>query len=214
MKMRAVIIGPRKFPLSDLKKDLSKNDLIIAVDGGVDRSLQSGLRPHFSIGDWDSIKNKKKLQRLNHCTLLKEKNQSDFYYALVLASLLKVSEIICYGFTEGRPDHQMAVLYDLSLLSKSYSKKINSIQLVGYDAHYYFLSSRMKSLDLFLKKNQTVSVFPVSGVAYGVTLRGFQYPLTDSQLTSSSQGLSNVVVQKRCKIKIRKGQLVVIIPRL
>jgi thiamine pyrophosphokinase len=212
--MRLVLIGPQKIDQTHLKKNLKKRDVVIAVDGGVDRAVKMRIKPHVSIGDWDSIKNPKHLLTLHHYTLLKNKDQSDFYYALTLASALNAVEVVAYGFTGGRSDHQLAALYDLADFSESVSKKTKIIQLVGPDAHYYFVSAKMKKIQLKLKPKQIVSILPLSGIASGVTLKGFAYPLKKSKLSMSSQGLSNVVSNRSSTIQVKKGNLVVIIPKL
>jgi thiamine pyrophosphokinase len=210
--MHVVLIGPQKIEKAHFKKNLKKS-LLIAVDGGVDRAFQMKVVPHISIGDWDSIKNPKRLKNLHHYTLLKNKDQSDLYYALTLVTSFQTKEVRAYGFTGGRSDHQLAALYDFAEFSETVSKKIKTILLVGPEAHYYFLSHKMKKLQLKLKPKQTVSILPLCGTANGVTLKGFTYPLKNETLRSTSQGLSNVVKTRNCSIQIKKGRLVLIIPK-
>lgn len=211
--MRVVLIGPQKIDQTHLKKNL-KDSIVIAVDGGVDQAARMRIRPHISIGDWDSIKNHRLLLKLHHYTLIKNKDQSDFYYALVLAAAFKAHEYLAYGFTGGRSDHQLAALYDLADFSDSAPKTAQHIQLIGPDTHYYFLSAKMKKLQLKLKTKQTVSILPITGKAEGVTLKGFVYPLKNAKLSMTSNGLSNVTNKKTSSVQIKKGRLVVIIPKL
>ena len=54
--MNALIVGNR--PLTKNIIELSKNKLIIAADGGVDRLLEYEILPDKVIGDLDSISDK------------------------------------------------------------------------------------------------------------------------------------------------------------
>ncbi|WP_338012242.1 hypothetical protein [Paenibacillus beijingensis] len=56
-----------------------------------------------------------------------------------------------------------------------------------------------------------VSLLPLSPVVTGITLTGFQYPLTDAELTiGQSLGISNRLLDRTGTISISEGHLLVI----
>ena len=62
------------------------------------------------------------------------------------------------------------------------------------------------------QEGDLVSTIPLSMEVTGITLEGFAYPLTDHTLTIDDDivAVSNVMLQKQCKISIKTGYLFVI----
>jgi thiamine pyrophosphokinase len=58
---------------------------------------------------------------------------------------------------------------------------------------------------------QTVSLFPLSGVAQGIDLEGFEYPLSGAMMEiGAPYGISNRLLAERGVIKIATGCLLVV----
>ena len=62
------------------------------------------------------------------------------------------------------------------------------------------------------EKGDLVSTIPLSMEVTGITLEGFAYPLENHTLTIDDDivAVSNVMLQKQCKITIKTGYLFVI----
>lgn len=228
MAKRAILLGPA-LKSSDTVRELLKkvklksSDLRIGVDGGTLHWLDAGFNPDIAVGDWDSLPEARHsiLRKIPHITLNPKKDRSDLYFALRTAVELGATELVALGVTGGRPDHHLAVLYDLSLFSKGEFGQVSSVEAIGPEGRYIFLSSSpsrraapsacWKSGPL--RKGQLISVFALGAEASGVTLKGFRYLLKDAVLKPSSLGLSNVVTAKQGEVRLRKGVLLVIMPQ-
>ncbi|MFL5812885.1 MAG: thiamine diphosphokinase [Bdellovibrionia bacterium] len=225
-RRRALVIGPRVGSLSELTRSLYMagvnpkliaRDLRVAVDGGLKvfnkfwRKI--GWKPHFAVGDWDSLGSEKvshALRGIFHLTLPRNKDRSDLYYACRAAMSAGATDLVCLGVTGGRADHQLATLFDLSEIAHEGGRAF-SVLAVDNETRYYFISENHPELSIDVVPGQTVSVFALEGEARGVTLQGFKYPLKNAVLQPSSHGLSNIALKTQCSIKVRKGRVVVLV---
>lgn len=219
-----------------LAQRFGPRDLLIGVDGGLD--LLCGLRandppggrlPDYAVGDWDSLGDRGLLSRVRHVTLPSEKDRSDLFFAAISAIEAEASQLICLGVTGGRPDHHLATLMDLSEFSTGKYGQLKSIQAIGVEGEYLFLSGKIPVWKGKLNskpKGQVVSFFGMGRGAKRVTLKGFKYALQRQDLEPSSRGLSNEVLGNEvlstswqgrpsyceCEVKLEAGQLLMIIP--
>lgn len=199
--MKVALIGPR-FTAHPIKTPW------VAVDGGLDHWKRIGSDPLFAIGDWDSLKNKKLLKKVDHATLPTRKDRNDLYYALEIVKNLPIKEVELYGFQDGRLDHELANVTELSRFCEENKKLI--LTCYGVSERIIFISQ--KRISLKLKKGQTVSVFSMGKKpAARVTIRGLEYSLTNGKLSASSLGLSNQVVKSNCQFSVGTGVLMIII---
>ena len=134
------------------------------------------------------------------------KDDTDTEAALMLALERTEGDIVILGGTGTRLDH---VLGNISILGKAFSFHRNVVLL---DSHNRICL--VKDAWSIAKKEQFgnyVSVFPMQGVARGVTMKGFYYPLTDVTLTGyTSLGVSNEIVDEKASVFVREGVLIVI----
>ena len=116
---------------------------------------------------------------------------------------LGARELVCAGFSGGRADHALGVLYDLAEVSG----RARSVRLLGEGFVAHFLApSTWKAR---LRPGATVSILALGGAATGVTLKGFQFPLTNAKLAPSSLGLSNRAKRAEVGVSFKRGRLVV-----
>lgn len=203
----------RSLYMASVNPKLIARDLRVAVDGGLKVFRKIGWKPHFAVGDWDSLGTEKvshALRGIFHLTLPRHKDRSDLYYACRAAVSAGATDLVCLGVTGGRADHQLATLFDLSEIAHEGGREL-SVLAVDNETRYYFLSEKHPELSVDLVPGQTVSVFALEGEARGVTLQGFKYPLKNAVLQPSSHGLSNIALKTQCSIKVGKGRLVVLV---
>jgi len=202
------LVGPQAKP-AFLKKTLppaKKNPWIIAVDGGLDVLAKIGRLPDLAVGDWDSLKKKSLLNKVDHITLPHQKDASDLAYALRLVEGLYVSAVRGIGFSGGRLDHELSNIFELAQFAARYREP--EIQVLTESEHFYFVSSK---LSLKSKPGSLLSCFSVGAKeARGVTLQGVEYALKKATLPPSSLGLSNVVKKARCQVSVTQGVLLVV----
>jgi thiamine pyrophosphokinase len=214
---RAILLGPlaqnsdkRKF-LSSLQ--IKPQDFLIGIDGGTQVWLKWGFQPDFAIGDWDSLGHKKVLSRIPHVTLTPNKDRSDLFYGVIAAIEAGAKQLVCLGVTGGRPDHHLATLNDLSTFSTGRFGQLESVSALGIEGEYHFLSTLISRWEKKTSPGEIVSIFAMNEKVEGVTLSGLRYLLRDATVFPSSLGLSNVVKKRKVGICLRKGQLLVIMPR-
>ncbi|MGO4184531.1 thiamine diphosphokinase, partial [Paenibacillus sp. TAF43_2] len=101
-------------------------------------------------------------------------------------------------------DHSLANVHLLALSSQQ------QVKMTIIDDHNK-ISLISDQLNIEQQGYPNVSLLPLSLKVEGITLDGFQYPLTDAELTiGQSLGISNVLVSSTGTISIRKGLLLVI----
>lgn len=216
---RAILMGPLADPaapewgerLKALK--IRESDILYGVDRGTAHWVDFGQTPHRAVGDWDSLKERRDvLDRVAHLTLSKEKDRSDTWHALELALKAGARQIVGVGLTGGRADHHLAVLLDFMEVASGRRGPVQEVRLEGVDASYVFLSESIRRWSAKLPKGGLISIFAFGRDARGVTLRGLRYRLEDGALRAGSHGLSNEALGGPCEVRLRQGQLLVVIP--
>ncbi len=226
--VRAILIGAAplqtraerewlKLAVSALKISRSQ-DLLIGVDGGLNRWRDLKIVPDLAVGDWDSLKFSSKKERdffgeIPHISLPQEKDRSDLFYALAAAVDRGATQIVCFGVMGERPDHTLATLLELQGLAASRFCPCDGILALSPEAECHFVSPKTSPWFRTFKKGQSVSIFSLSGTARGVTLRGFDFPLRDALLKPSSRGLSNRARGGMASVSVRSGAVVVMLAR-
>jgi thiamine pyrophosphokinase len=210
---RAVLVGP----CLKVGARVPSADFLIGVDGGI--KFLKGKHPDLVIGDWDSAKQTAAMQfekrgsRL--VTLSKRKNQSDLAAALAELAKHPQTDLALYGFTGGRADHHLSNLLEIAHFAATHSSKIRfqKVAAFGADAEYHFLTHSQPVFRRAITPGAEVSVFALLGTAKGVSMKGFEYNLTKTDLEPGSRGLSNIVRSRQVEISLTHGVLVVVVPR-
>lgn len=219
--MRAILLGPQVSNRATQLRlfhslQICPDDLIVGIDGGASLWKKWGIRPHFAVGDWDSIESnqdrKKALRDLPRVTLPRDKDRSDLFFAALAAIEAGARELIALGVTGGRPDHHVATLMDLSQFSTGRYGKLARVRAVDSSADLIFLSEGIPVWKESLAAGQLFSVFALGDRVNGVSICGAQYCLKNVSLTPSSLGLSNVAKGRVTEIRVRQGRLLLVIP--
>lgn len=209
--MKTLIITGGKINKNFAKKYLKSNkyDIIIAVDKGLETIDYLKLQPQYVLGDFDSVNTKilekYKKQNIKIIKLNPEKDLTDTHSAIDLALKLKSTEITILGAIGTRLDHTMANIHILKqALDKNIKAKIvnekNEIELINKE--------------IIIKKDDNykyVSIIPLTTNVTGITIEGMKYIINDYTLSiGDSLGVSNEQIDKKAKISIKTGILVVI----
>ena len=201
---RCVIIGGGDCSAEILKKNISADDFIICADSGFDIATESGFAPDLLIGDFDSIKAIP--DNVNKITLPVEKDVTDTVAAFNEGVERGFNSFILFGGTGGRFEHTFA---NISLMANA-SKSGITFEII--DNKHIFRSITNSSIKIKHKENQQVSVFAFGDRAFGVTLKGFHYPLCDYTLDpfNGALGTSNHIVEDYGEISVSNGTLIII----
>ena len=182
--------------------------LLIACDGGARHLAAAGLRPDILIGDMDSLAPAQladyERQGIKIMTHPAQKDYTDTALALDYAWGLQPQSVDIWGALGGRTDHTLA---NIHLLIKGKEKGIPTRLMDEYGEMF------VADLETTLTDavGCLVSLIAMSFVVKGITLKGFQYHLSDEDLSmSESRGISNVVVSSPASIRVGSGNLLVI----
>nr|WP_300005822.1 thiamine diphosphokinase [Tissierella sp.] len=191
-----------------LKQTSSESDYIVCADGGVNHLLKVGMVPDMVIGDLDSIGEdelsiiKKKNIKINEFPQMKDETDTE----LCVEHLIQkgIRDITLMGVTGSRMDHTIANIY---LLKKIYIKGAKA-SVINENNRIYYLEGE---LDLKRRDGYYISIIPLTEKGAVVSLSGFLYPLESELIEfSSTRGISNKIIDNFGRIKIHKGQAIII----
>ena len=207
--LRAVVFA--NGVLSDPQKSLSfilQDDILIAADGGALHCRSLGLTPDVLIGDFDSLETKEVAElEARGAKVIRHPARKDFTdleLALRHARELGAKHILVMAALGNRWDQTLANL----LLPASESFLEVDIRLL--DGHQEILLVRAgQTVEIEGQRGDILSLIPLYGDAHGITTYGLEYPLNEGTLTfGSTRGISNVLVEKKARVSLRKGLLV------
>ena len=182
-----------------------ENALVIAADGGLRHTQALGIAPDVVLGDFDSLG----YVPQNATVFPVEKDDTDAMLAVRHGLARNCRDFLIYGGLEGkRLDHTVANLQTLQFLADRGAKG----WLIGKDQVVTVV--RNGGLSFLPGANGILSLFCMGADARGVTLEGFQYPLTDGDLSAGFPlGVSNHFTGAPGRISVREGSLLVILSR-
>ncbi|MDE5891519.1 MAG: thiamine diphosphokinase [Acetatifactor sp.] len=194
---------------------VSRGDLLIAVDGGMEYCERLGLKPDLMLGDFDSVKEgqlariagweKENPERV--IRLLPEKDDTDTLAAIRLALERGYTDFLLYGATGGRRlEHTIANIQCLLFIrhhgAKGYLMGDECICFVMENEEVCFPASTEGYL----------SLFSLGEKAQGVNIRGMKWELRDYDITNDFPiGISNEFTGHEAYVSVRQGQLLGIV---
>lgn len=188
---------------------IQQGDLLIGADSGARFLISYGLRPDISIGDFDSVTEEELLaiRRSSGQTIACDpidKDYTDTEMAVRFALDLHPEELVLLGALGTRFDHSLANVHLLALAANQ------NVRATIIDDHNK-ITLATEQITIQQQGYPNVSLLPLSMRVDGITLTGFQYPLTDASLTiGQSLGISNVLTSPTGTIRLREGLLLVI----
>jgi thiamine pyrophosphokinase len=179
----------------------TKNDYIIAVDGGYNNILKTKFVPNILIGDMDSIKIKNKIT----CKTIKlnpQKDDTDTIASINYAKKIGIKKIKFFGGVQGvRFDHLLANIQTLLYCYKE------GIDLIIYGNNYITKMFDNK-IEFSADYKGFISIFSAVCNSYNVTIKGLKYQLDNKQLHNYYPlGVSNEFIGKNATIIVKKGIL-------
>lgn len=188
---------------------LDEDDFIIGADHGALFLISHGYTPDIAVGDFDSvspealqdIENKSK--KTITCDAI-NKDLTDSEMALDIAMDQQPDSILLLGVTGTRIDHSLA---SIQMMTRALQRQINCYVM---DTHNYITLTGSQAVINDLGYTY-VSLLPLTPEVSGITLKGFQYPLTDATLKlGQSLGVSNKLISSSGTVNIRSGLLLII----
>ncbi|MCQ2411070.1 MAG: thiamine diphosphokinase [Elusimicrobiaceae bacterium] len=199
----ALLIGNAK-PLTstELKPWIQQADFVLAADGGANRALQAGIRPHAVIGDLDSVSSRTR-QKLPAASwiFVDNQNNTDLEKSLTYLCTHGCKRCTLVGFSGGRMDFTLGNLLALY----PYAGKMD-LCVIGDGWKIYPLRKRKT---FTVRPGARISLLPLTPCR-GVTLTGLEFPLTNTRLPlGTTRTLSNRAVKSRFTVRLQSGLLLV-----
>ena len=181
---------------------------LVCADGAVRHLAPLNRVPAVIIGDMDSADPCQIARFRDKGTRIisypKEKDKTDTHLAVELAIDRGCRKIFLLGALGGRIDHTLA---NISLLFLGRKQNVE-IRIIEPACEMFLLSG---TAILQGKPGDTVSFLPVADRVRGITLAGFQYPLSDGTMElGNPYGISNRLAEPEGRITVREGHLLVI----
>lgn len=192
-----------------LRRVAGRADLVVAADGGARYALDAGVMPQLVVGDMDSL-GEELTRELAACGALLErhparKDKMDGHLAIIAAGKRGATDVDLLCATGGRLGALFAVPHIL-LAAERMDLHATVVASWG-EAFVVEAGDRLVSGD----PQDSVSVFPLTGVATGVTLEGFAYPLRDARLEiGDTLGFHNELSGEVGRVSVGEGALLVI----
>ena len=187
-----------------------KDDIVISADGGASNTLKMGLVPDVVIGDMDSIKFevkekiREKSQKTRYISTSPQKDESDTQLAVEYALGMDVKKIMITGAVGDRIDHTLA---NIILLSSPGLEDID-VRILTDNSDMFIVRKPVVVSGI---PGKTITLISLSPYTYFTGTRGLKYELKEEKLDFSPvRGLSNEFIDKKVKLDIREGTLLVI----
>ncbi|KWX77635.1 thiamine pyrophosphokinase [Paenibacillus riograndensis] len=188
---------------------LDEEDFVIGADRGALFLITHGVEPDIAVGDFDSVPPEALHQieagskKTITCDPV-DKDLTDSEMALDLALGTQPESILLFGVTGTRIDHTLA---SIQMMTRALQRQVHCSVM---DTHNYITltGSQTEIHDLGYTY---VSLLPLTPEVTGITLEGFQYPLTGATLKlGQSLGVSNILTAERGTVSIESGLLLII----
>lgn len=184
-------------------------DLLVAADGGARYALDAGVVPDLIVGDMDSLGEDlaQEIERRG-ATLERHhmrKDKMDGHLAVLAARErgATVADLLCAA--GGKFGALFAVPHILLA-----AERIGLRSTIVADwGRMFVIEGGSRTMEG--APRDSVSIFPLSGLASGVTLEGLAYPLEDARLEpGDTLGFHNELVGRKGRVSVREGALLVV----
>ncbi len=211
MSSKCIVVGAGDF--NGLKNEYGEvispgsSDLLIAADGGYDALMELDLTPDIVVGDFDSREGKSPDSKpgMEVVELCVQKNDTDLGHAVEMGFEKGYRDFLLFGASGGRLSHTEANIR----IMRGIVERGGSAVLYGKDSNIrVFKDDR---IDYSEKDRGMLSMFSLSEISEGVTIRGLKYSLTDYTMSFTDPiGVSNMFTGEKGYIEVRKGVLLAI----
>ncbi len=201
---KCTIVGAGDF--FGLRTPPKRGDLLIAADGGLDKLSGYSITPDIIMGDFDSIKGGVSDLKAEIIRFPKEKDDTDMMLAVKEGLVRGYKDFRLYGGTGGRVDHFTANMQTLVYIARHGA--------IGwlYGEDFAVTAITDGRLGFNAREGAPVSIFAADGTAYGVTLSGLYYELSNAALSPDFPlGVSNKGLGGTACVEVKKGALLIVI---
>ena len=208
--MRAAIFLNGSPDSSDLLRRVAGlADLIVAADGGARYALEAGVVPDLVVGDMDSLGEDLALEverlggSLERHPVRKDKMDGQLAVLAARERGATAADLLC---AVGGGLGALFAIPHILLAAERIG--LRTTLLAGWGQAFVLEEGERPIAG---DSQDSVSVFPFTGPATGVTLEGFGYPLEDARLeVGDTLGFHNELAGRRGRVSVGEGVLLVI----
>jgi thiamine pyrophosphokinase len=180
--------------------DLSKYDIVCAIDGAYNHFESKNLIPDLVTGDFDSID---KIPSSVEVVNTPNQDYTDFDKALMILKERGFLNIEVYGGSGKEHDHFLG-----NISTALQWKKSLNISFFDDFGKYFFIEESLKLINI---KNRNISLIPFP-IAEGINTEGLFYPINNGTLTFGKRiGTRNKAEKDEVLISFKTGELLVYI---
>ena len=184
-------------------------DLVVAADGGARYALEAGVNPDLVVGDMDSLGEDLAREIENRGASLQRhpvrKDKMDGHLAVLAARERGATRADISCATGGTPGALLAVAHILLAAERAGLRSTviaDRVRMFAIEAGSRMVRGRPQD---------SVSIFPLAGPAFGVTLEGMEYPLDNVTLEPGDTiGYHNELVGDEALVSVGEGVLLVV----
>ncbi len=192
-----------------LRRVAGRADLVVAADGGARYALEAGVVPDLVVGDMDSLGEGLAREVESRGASLERhpvrKDKMDGHLAVLAARErgATAADLLCA--VGGRLGALFAVTHILLAAER-----------IGLHSTVVADRGRMFVVEAGSRKvegasQDSISIFPLSGPAAGVTLEGMEYPLENATLEpGDTLGFHNELIGNEARVSVGNGALLVV----
>ena len=208
--MRAAIFLNGSPESSDLLRRVAgRADLIVAADGGARYALEAGVVPDLVVGDMDSLGEDLALEverrgaSLERHQARKDKMDGQLTVLAARERGATAADLLCAG--GGRLGALFAVPHILLA-----AERIGLRSTVVADrVRMFVVEAGCRTVEG--EPQDSISIFPLSGPAAGVTLEGMEYPLENARMEpGDTLGFHNELLGRRASVSVEEGALLIV----
>jgi thiamine pyrophosphokinase len=203
----AIFLNGAPDPPDLLRSVAGRADLVVAADGGARYALDAGVVPDLIVGDMDSLRETREIEERGVSLELHpvRKDKMDGHLAVLAVRDRGATAVDLLCAAGGRFSALFAVPHILLAAERS---GIRATMVADWGRAFVLEGgSRTVAGD----PRDSVSVFPFTGSASGVTLEGFGYPLENARLQmGDTLGFHNELAGRAASVSVQQGALLVI----
>ena len=195
------IFGALECSVSDFNPQ--ENDLIIAADGGYSTLKKLNIKPDLVVGDFDSLGEAPENENVIKHPV--KKDDTDTLLAVKIGLEKGYKSFVIFGAIGGRLDHTIATIQTATFVAEN-----GGIAYI-YDGNHTVTAIKNSTINFKDNAKGYISIFALSGVAKGVSIKGLLYELNDAEITPYFPvGVSNEFIGKESRISVTDGILTII----
>jgi thiamine pyrophosphokinase len=192
-----------------LRRVAGRADLIVAADGGARYALEAGVVPDLVVGDMDSLGEDlaRKVERrgasLERHPVRKDEMDGQLAVLAARERGASAADLLCaVGGGLGALFAIPHILLAAERIGLRSTVVADRVRMFVVEAGYRSVEG---------EPQDSISIFPLSGPATGITLEGMEYPLENAILEpGDTLGFHNELIGSEATVSVEEGTLLVV----